>query len=75
MRDEDLLLHALSKERDQLHERIMHIDRVIKKIKTGEYLAPTDVIVIDAPAIATISDSSLSFPKKAGLKIQILYSI
>jgi hypothetical protein len=72
MKDEELMLAALGKERQQLHDKIMHIDRLIKKIRNGEYTTDANVISIDTPAIAAIPVSSPIFPKNAELKIQIL---
>lgn len=72
MRDEELMLQALGKEREQLHNRIMHIDRIIKKIRSGEYAAPTEVISIDATALPNSTESTPIFPKNAELKVQIL---
>ena len=71
MRDEDVMLHALNKERKQLHDRIMQIDRVIKKIRNGEYSAPTEVISIDTPALPNSTEQTPIFPKNAELKVQI----
>jgi hypothetical protein len=72
MRDEDLMLAALGKERQQLHERIMQLDRIIKSVRNGEYSPATNVISIDATTLPAIPEQTMSFPKKADLKVQIL---
>jgi hypothetical protein len=40
--DNEVMLTALRKEREELHQRIMQLDRIIKRIKTGEYGKPND---------------------------------
>ncbi len=72
MRDEELMLAALNKERQQLHERIMQIDRIIKKIKASEYSFSGEVNSIDMPVTPVQPEQSPVFPKNADLKVQIL---
>ncbi len=71
MQDHEVMLIALSKERDLLHEQLMQVDRIIKKIKTGEYLAPTEAITMDITPVKHIEQSN-SFPVQANIKIQVL---
>ncbi|MBL7694955.1 MAG: hypothetical protein JNK91_08920 [Ferruginibacter sp.] len=76
IKDEDVMIRALRKERDVLHERLMQIDRIIKRVKAGDYVgfAPpkdrgaegnnTTPAVLDFP--------NNEFPKQADVKIQVI---
>jgi hypothetical protein len=75
MRDEEVMYGALSNERQQLHERILQLDRIMKRIKDGEYSPAVNVIAIDAantPALPVVSDNAPIFPKHADIKVQII---
>jgi len=55
MNDTDVILSALQRERDDLHDKIMQVDRIIKRIKSGSYSNDvTDItpIPIKQPVIA-----------------------
>ncbi len=74
--DDDVIVRALRKEREILHERLMQIDRIIKRVKGGEYVGfsstkdrgteGTNVIphILDIPTDV--------FPKQADIKIQVI---
>jgi hypothetical protein len=36
-KDDEVMLHALRKERDEAHQRVLNLDRLIKKILSGQY--------------------------------------
>jgi len=75
-KDDELMLFALRKERDIVHERLMQIDRIIKRIKTGKYineesLGSEGTAVIEQSkqtAIIPLND----FPKIADIKVQVI---
>ena len=72
MRDDEVMLIALSKERERLHDELMQVDRIMRKIKDGIYLADqqiTAVIVRDEPK--QLEDGN-TFPTNANIKIQLL---
>jgi hypothetical protein len=80
IRDEEILLTALRRERDEVHEKLMQLDRIIKRIKTGEYF-PKKAIQdelgeISIPQISLINHTpnspDNSFPKNADVKVQVL---
>lgn len=68
--DSEVMLMALSKERDLLHEQLMQVDRIIKKIKTGEYLSSDNVTQIQLLPAKQIEPKP--FPMHANLKLQVL---
>jgi hypothetical protein len=35
--DKEVILSALQRERDELHDKIMQVDRIIKKVKNVDY--------------------------------------
>lgn len=70
--DQELILIALQKERDELHERILQVDRIISRIRSIDYQQPVESIP-NTPDIPTIeNDKGISFPKSADIKIQVL---
>jgi hypothetical protein len=75
-KDDELLLNAMRKEREIVHERLMHIDRVIKRIRTGKLFnddnAGIEGTTVEAPQIQTAAITPTEFPKNADIKIQIL---
>lgn len=70
MKDDEIMLIALSKERELLHEQLLHIDRVIKKIKTGEYFGSGDVIRLDVTPKSI--PQRIAFPKHTDTKVIVL---
>lgn len=70
MNDSEVMLIALSKERNELHDKLMHIDRIIKRIKDGEYFGSGEVIRIEAKAAAI--PNRIAFPKHTDTKVIVL---
>ena len=71
--DSEVMLIALSKERDELHDKLMHVDRIIKKIKDGEYFGSGDIIRIEAaPAKPVVIPNRIAMPKRMDNKVLIL---
>lgn len=68
--DTDVILHALQKERDELHGRILQIDRIMTRIRKLDY-HPTEAIASPHPP-AIDADVKAEFPKTADIKIQVL---
>lgn len=71
--DQEIILIALQKERDELHERILQVDRIITRVRSIDYAQPVVdnlPIATDVPPIAP--DKGISFPKSADIKIQVL---
>lgn len=74
--DTEIILIALQKERDELHERILQVDRIINRVKSIEYKHDipqpdnsTPIMPVNPhPAI----DQTSTFPKSADIKIQVL---
>lgn len=73
--DREVILKALTRERDELHEQIMQMDRIIKRVKGGNYSndatpmlsAPVKQLNVDNTAI-TISAT----PQPLDIRIAIL---
>ncbi|MBS1917466.1 MAG: hypothetical protein JST87_14400 [Bacteroidetes bacterium] len=74
--DSEMMLQALRKEREIVHERLMQIDRIIKRIRTGKLLNEESLgdagIVVDAPQITNAIAPLNEFPKNADIKVQII---
>ena len=78
-KDDDIMLHALRKERDEAHQKVMQLDRLIKKILSGNY-SPKSVeinndngVTIGIPTLEPQLPFTLnSFPKNADIKVQVL---
>jgi hypothetical protein len=68
--DSEVMLIALSKERDELHDKLMHVDRIIKKIKDGEYFGSGEIIRIEAKSVAI--PNRIAFPKHTDTKVIVL---
>lgn len=72
MNDIEVILKALTRERDELHTQLMQLDRIIKRVKTGTY---SDEVLepVQAPKqleVAPIKKTPL--PSIANTKIQVL---
>ena len=67
--DTDVLLNALRKEREQVHQKLMQIDRIIKQVKEGKHLANTAPLETSKEGKQPVR---IEFPQKADLKVQIL---
>lgn len=70
MKDYEVMLGALSKERDSLHDQLMQIDRIIKRIKTGEYLASNEITTLEI--IPSNLKEPVSFSNTANIKVQAI---
>lgn len=63
----------MSKECEELHYKLMHVDRIIKKVKNSEYFGSGDIISIEAKPVV-IPNSTL-FPKHTDTKVVVLKAI
>lgn len=74
--DDDVIVRALRKEREILHERLMQIDRIIKRVKGGDYVgftAQKDRGTEGSEVVPHILDFPTDvFPKQADIKIQVI---
>jgi hypothetical protein len=71
--DHDIILYALQKERDELHGRIMQIDRIMARIKTIDYTPAISDNTQTSNEIAVIDLTSRdNFPKSADIKLQVI---
>lgn len=70
MNDDEVMLLALSKEREILHEQLMQVDRIIKKIKTGEYMGASNAIMLDITPKPQVQ--RIAFPKTTDNKVIVL---
>ena len=73
MNDDEVMLTALSKERELLHEQLMQVDRIIKKIRTGEYLGHSNAIILDITPQPQVQ--RIAFPKHTDTKVIVLKAI
>lgn len=67
--DSDVIISALRKEREQAHQRVLQLDRIIKQVKENKYSGnaiPNDVSKDSKQPVR------IEFPQKADLKVQIL---
>jgi hypothetical protein len=74
-KDDEMMLFALRKEREEVHERLMQIDRIIKKVRSGKYSdesTGSEGLSVDQPSDQTTAIPLNEFPKNADVKIQIL---
>lgn len=70
--DTEVILMSLQKERDDLHERIMQVDRIIKRVKSLEYTPDKEIKEPkQLEAKEPVSPLNL-FPKTADIKVNIL---
>jgi hypothetical protein len=72
MNDDEVMLIALSKEREQLHEQLMQVDRIIKKIKSGEYMGYSNATVLQIAAKEPVISQRIAFPKHTDTKVIVL---
>lgn len=71
--DTDIMLYALQKERDELHSRIMQIDRIMSRLKAIEYSPAIVDNTQTSNEVASIEMNSRdNFPKTADIKLQVL---
>jgi len=70
MEDAQVMLMALSKEREVLHEQLMQIDRIIKRVKTGEHLNNNESAI--TLQIEPRQAQRIAFPKHTDIKVVVL---
>lgn len=73
--DLDVILMALQKQRDKQHKKLMQLDRIIKKVREGEYEGNRgqDVQQLTVQSVPQLAASdALYIPKGLGLKVQVL---
>ena len=71
MNDTDIILSALRKERETAHQKVMQLDRIIKKIKEGKY----EENVLEIQAIENTNKQPIVLNqafKTADTKVQLL---
>lgn len=72
MNDIEVILKALQRERDELHQQLMQVDRIINRVKSGTY---SDKPVIEQP-VKQLEAKAIHRPKTLSpildLKIQVL---
>jgi hypothetical protein len=75
-KDTEVMLNALRKERDELHNRLLQLDRIIKRVRLGQYKNDEEtgisVTTETNPQINKASIPLSEFPKNADIKVQIL---
>lgn len=71
MNDIDVMLIALKKEREIAHERVLQLDRIIKRIKEGKYSNDKDEAANEITPARQPAIFNQSF-KTADIKVQIL---
>ena len=72
MEDNEVMLIALGKQREELHDKLMHVDRIIKKIRNGDYFGSGDIIRIEAAPTTNTVPQRIAFPKGVDNKVLIL---
>ena len=75
MNDDEVMLIALSKERQLLHDQLMQVDRIIKKIKTGEYMGYSNAVTLQIEAKEPVISQRIAFPKTTDTKVIVLQSL
>jgi hypothetical protein len=79
IKDDEILISALRREREEVHQRLMQLDRIIGRVKSGEYaqnreiqdeLGIASTKSVEPVKAPQISDSS--FPKTVDIKVQVL---
>lgn len=73
--DKEVILNTLQRERDELHEKILQVDRIIKKVKGLEYGLvdeQEEILKIDTKPTKHNVLPVNSFNNRADLKVQVL---
>lgn len=70
--DTEVIISALRKERDELHNRLMQIDRIIDRVKSLEY--DPEIVQLPVKEIADNKDDKqfAVFANKADIRVQVL---
>lgn len=77
MNDKEVILSALQRERDELHDKIMQVDRIIKKVKSVDYSNDNNgenkqletTIAVKQPVVPV---KPVSLSTSTDIKVQIL---
>lgn len=72
MTDIEVILKALQKERDGLHEQIMQLDRIIKRVKTGTYSDEPRIVEPPKLQVSVAPVKKTPLPSGTVLKVQVL---
>lgn len=73
--DTEVILDALRKEREEIHQKLMQIDRIIKRVKSFEYSGdkPDNVKQLPKEAASAIETPAINlFPKSSDIKVLVL---
>jgi hypothetical protein len=70
--DSKVMIMALQKEREELHQRLMQIDRIIKKVRNGLFDEPQEAEVITIPESVQPALIPQSFSDATNIKVQVL---
>ncbi|MEP7374781.1 MAG: hypothetical protein ABI675_15400 [Chitinophagaceae bacterium] len=77
LNDKQIILSALQRERDELHEKIMQVDRIIKKVKGLDYSSDIDSNDVNPLALSPVINQQPiapidKFNVQADIKVQVL---
>jgi len=72
MNDIEVILHSLNKEREYLHQQLMQIDRIIKRVKCGTFSNESAPITPQISQPAIVAKAAISLTNTDNLKIQLL---
>lgn len=74
--DKEVILLALQKERDDLHQRILQVDRIMNRVRSIEYYMDSPDNTLESPKQPVIAldsgNKEIAFPTSADIKIQVL---
>lgn len=72
--DLEVIVMALRKEREELHQKLMQIDRIIKRVQGQGYetIEPVRELQGDNDQNKALEQPSTYFPKTADIKVQVL---
>lgn len=72
MNDIEIILKALQRERDDLHNQLMQVDRIIKRVKCGTYSEDEMPEKPKQLQVAPIAQKPKTLTPSADIKVQIL---
>ena len=67
MNDKEVILAALQRERDELHDKIMQVDRIIKRVKSVDYTSDEITMGDNTKQIVPISNTKEVATRPTGL--------
>lgn len=73
--DTEVILQALRKERNELHEKILQVDRIISRVRSIDYnpdIPMGETNQLKQPDAPITQDKAIAFPTTADIKIQAL---